>query len=53
VPAGYTINICVQNGTPIYATGLTVTNCGTPCTADYNCNACGSITTTTTTTNIS
>ena len=53
VPAGYTINICVDNGTPIYATGLTVTNCGTPCTADYDCNACGSITTTTTTTNIS
>jgi len=50
VPAGYIINICVDNGTPIYATGLTVTNCGTPCSADYDCNACGSITTTTTTT---
>ena len=52
IPAGYIINICVDNGTPIYATGLTVTNCGTPCTADYDCNACGSITTTTTTTSM-
>ena len=49
VPANYIINICVDNGTPIYATGLTVTNCGIPCTADYDCNNCTTITTTTTT----
>jgi hypothetical protein len=47
IPAGYVINICVQNGTPIYATGLTVTNCGIPCVFDYDCSVC--ITTTTTT----
>jgi hypothetical protein len=50
IPAGITINICVQNGTPIYATGLTVTNCGIPCVFDYDCSVC---ITTTTTTNIS
>jgi hypothetical protein len=48
IPAGYVINICVQNGTPIYATGLTVTNCGIPCVFDSDCSVC--ITTTTTTT---
>lgn len=52
VPAGYTINICIENGTIVFGSGLTITNCGSPCTLDYDCNACGSITTTTTTTNI-
>jgi hypothetical protein len=49
VPAGYTINICIENGTIVFGSGLTITNCGSPCTLDYDCNACGSITTTTTT----
>ena len=47
IPAGYIINDCVQNGTPIYATGLTVTNCGGLCQTDYDCFVCATTTTTT------
>lgn len=50
IPAGYIINDCVQNGTTIYATGLTVTNCGSLCQFEQDCSVC---ITTTTTTNIS
>jgi hypothetical protein len=47
VPSGYVITICVENGTPMYATGLTVTNCGGLCQTDYDCFVCATTTTTT------
>jgi hypothetical protein len=47
VPAGNQINICVLNGTIIYATGLTLTNCGIPCIDDSDCASCAPTTSTT------
>ena len=47
VPSGYVITICVENGTPMYATGLTVTNCGSLCQTDNDCFVCATTTTTT------
>ena len=42
VPAGNKITMCVQGGTSPFGSGLTITNCGGPCTFDSDCTTCGS-----------